>query len=203
MKTIKEVLSEADPVRYEPEISALRREATRRVVATAANTSAQLNNGKSYRFMRVATITLAVLGVLLLALRIWSPGGFATHAAVRFEIRLAEDMAAPGLQEAKIMGTERTIYLHQEIVAGNADVAGAELLQSAQEPNRFGVGLRFTPEGARKVRAATENHIGKRVAILIDDVVVLAPVVRAAIGDSAEINGNYTRDEALRIVNGI
>jgi preprotein translocase subunit SecD len=51
--------------------------------------------------------------------------------------------------------------------------------------------------------AATQNHIGRPVAILVDDEVVMAPTVRAAIGERAEINGNYTREEAERVVNGI
>jgi preprotein translocase subunit SecD len=41
------------------------------------------------------------------------------------------------------------------------------------------------------------------VAILIDGQVVMAPVVRASLGASATITGNFTRAQAERIVNGI
>jgi len=41
------------------------------------------------------------------------------------------------------------------------------------------------------------------VAILIDGSVVMAPVVRAPIGDSAVISGKYTRAEAERIADGM
>jgi preprotein translocase subunit SecD len=128
--------------------------------------------------------------------------GFETHAAVRFEVRLAEETAAPGLIEAKIAGSDRTIYLHQEIVVSNGDIASAQLLP-ARTGSQFVVGVTFTAEGARKMAAATQNHIGKPVAILVDDEVVMAPTVRSAIGGAAEINGNYTKEQAERIVNGL
>jgi SecD/SecF fusion protein len=72
-----------------------------------------------------------------------------------------------------------------------------------REGLRFVVGVHFTPEGARKMNAATQNHIDRPIAILVDGEVVMAPTVRSTIGDSAEINGNYTREQAERIVNGL
>ena len=51
--------------------------------------------------------------------------------------------------------------------------------------------------------AATASHIGKPVAILIDGDVVMAPVLTGLISTSAVIDGNYTRAEAERIVDGI
>ena len=128
--------------------------------------------------------------------------GFETHADVRFEVRLAETTAGPGLREAKIAGSERVIYLHEEIVVGNGDIDRAEMLPG-RDGLQFVVGVHFTPEGARKMGAATQNHINRPVAILVDGEVVMAPTVRSAIGDSAEINGNYTREQAERIVNGL
>jgi preprotein translocase subunit SecD len=53
------------------------------------------------------------------------------------------------------------------------------------------------------MHAATEKNIGKRMAILIDGVVVSAPVVNDVISDVAVINGHITKQEAERIVAGI
>jgi preprotein translocase subunit SecD len=128
--------------------------------------------------------------------------GFEAHAAVRFEVRLAEDTPAPGLREVKVPGSNRSIYLHPEIVVGNGDIERAEVLPG-RDGGQFVVGIIFTTDGTRKMLAATQNHIGRPVAILVDDEVVMAPTVRAAIGERAEINGNYTREEAERVVNGI
>ena len=70
-------------------------------------------------------------------------------------------------------------------------------------PDRFGVSVPFLAAGAERVRQATATHIGRPMAILIDGVVVMAPVVRSPIGDSAVISGNFTQTEGERIVNGI
>jgi SecD/SecF fusion protein len=53
------------------------------------------------------------------------------------------------------------------------------------------------------MRKASGNHIGKPVAIIIDGRVVMAPVVRSPIGDSALVTGHFTKAEAERIVHGI
>jgi preprotein translocase subunit SecD len=50
----------------------------------------------------------------------------------------------------------------------------------------------FTPSGSEKFLRATDNHVGKRVAILIDGQVVASPSLKSAIRSSAEINGNFT-----------
>jgi preprotein translocase subunit SecD len=123
-------------------------------------------------------------------------------AAVRFEVRLAEENPAPGLREVAIPGTDRKIYLHQETVIVNGDIARAQVAQSAGASN-FGVDVTFTAEGAAKMLRATQNHIGRPLAILIDGDVVTAPVVRAGIGTSATISGSFSRAEAERLVAGI
>ena len=53
------------------------------------------------------------------------------------------------------------------------------------------------------MRQATASRVGKPMALLIDGEVVLAPVVRSVVSDSAMITGDYTQAEAERIVNGI
>jgi hypothetical protein len=61
----------------------------------------------------------------------------------------------------------------------------------------------FLPSGAQRIRQATAAHIGRPVAILIDGRVVMAPVVRSPIRDSAMITGRFTQAEAERIADGI
>jgi preprotein translocase subunit SecD len=53
------------------------------------------------------------------------------------------------------------------------------------------------------MRQATEAHVGRPVAVLIDGRVVIAPVVRAPIKESATITGSFTRAEAQSIADGI
>jgi len=63
--------------------------------------------------------------------------------------------------------------------------------------------VEFLPAGAERMRQATAIHLGHPVAILIDGEVVIAPIVRSAISDSAAITGDYTRAEAERIASGV
>jgi preprotein translocase subunit SecD len=63
--------------------------------------------------------------------------------------------------------------------------------------------VHFLQAGAERMRQATANHLGRPVAILIDGKVVTAPVVRSLISDAAMITGDYSREEAERIADGI
>ena len=67
----------------------------------------------------------------------------------------------------------------------------------------FGVSVTFNAEGAARMLRATQSHIGRPLAILIDGEVAAAPVVRSPITTSAIISGNFERTEAERIVGGI
>ena len=94
------------------------------------------------------------------------------------------------------------IYLHQEIVVTNSDIARSRVVPG-DGPSRFGVGVEFNAAGTQKMRQATANHGGRPVAILIDGDVVMAPVLKSPISTSAVISGDFTEAEAQRIVNGI
>jgi preprotein translocase subunit SecD len=95
----------------------------------------------------------------------------------------------------------RVIYLHPEIVVDNDDIAQSWVLQDGAD--RFGVSVQFLPAGAERMRQATATHVGRPMAMLIDGAVVMAPVVRSPISDSAVISGNFTQAEAERIADGM
>ena len=59
------------------------------------------------------------------------------------------------------------------------------------------VSFRFDTSGAQKFGKATTENIGKRFAVVLDGVVITAPVIRSAItGGSGIISGNFTSQEA-------
>jgi SecD/SecF fusion protein len=59
------------------------------------------------------------------------------------------------------------------------------------------VGLDMTGRGGRVFGQITEKNVGKRFAIILDEVVRSAPVIREKIlGGSAQITGDFTYDEA-------
>jgi preprotein translocase subunit SecD len=86
-------------------------------------------------------------------------------------------------------------------VLNNDDIAQSWVSQDG--PDRFSVSVQFLQSAAERMRQATTAHLGPPMAILLDGKVVMTPVVRSPITDSAMITGTVTRAEAERIADGI
>jgi hypothetical protein len=203
MKTVRDLLRDADPLRNEPDQVEGERDRLRQaVVAAASDVTAPSSAWFRAPVALLATVALIVVGLVAVGSQIWPHGGATLQAAVRFEVRLAEDQPGAGLREARTAGSERVVYLHQEIVVTNDDIAQSSVIQG-NGPSHFGVTVQFTAAGAQKMRQATAGHVGRPMAILIDGEIVMAPVLRDPISTSAVISGDFTKAEAERIVNGI
>ena len=113
--------------------------------------------------------------------------------ASQLEIRLAETIPAAGLTEALVTGSNQRVYLHPTTLATNVDVTSARVIDMG---GQFGVSVTFSDAAATRMRSGTSPHLGKPVAIVVDGQVISAPTLRAAIGNSAVINGNFTADSA-------
>ena len=199
MTSLKNLLQDADPVRHEiPRLDAARE----RIRSTMLQTTPVDRSAPSLRarLTLAAAVALAVIGVAALGYQVWVNGATPVLAAVRFEVRLAEKQPTPGLVVAQIADSRELIYLHPEIVVSNDDIAESWVYEDGPG---FGVAVRFLPSGAERMKQATTAHIGRPVAILVDGAVVMAPVIRAPISDSAVINGVYTRAAAERVADGI
>ncbi len=119
--------------------------------------------------------------------------------AVRSGYQLALDKPDPTTQRA-----ERRIYVLQ----ANAELSGADISKAAMEygsatstdpniANKPYISLEMNNEGARKFETATANNIDRRLAIVLDDIVYSAPVIRDRIsGGRAQITGRFTAQEA-------
>jgi hypothetical protein len=201
MSTLRQLLQEADPLRYEvpPILETLRARVEPAPVPTTSS-------GTPIRARRRLLAWLPACAAVVLVLSWASYQGRAplmtpVAAQVRFEVRLAEDTAAPGLYVATVANGGPLVYLHPEMVVGNDDIAQVWVVDDGSP--RFSVGVQFFPGGAERMRQATAGHVGRRVAILIDGTVVMAPVVRSPIGDAAVISGQFSREEATRIARGM
>ncbi|HHF97894.1 MAG TPA: protein translocase subunit SecD [Candidatus Aerophobetes bacterium] len=92
------------------------------------------------------------------------------------------------------------------LVKKEALLTGSAIKDARVEINQWGqpyVALDFTKEGAEKFADITGKHVGERLAIILDNVVKSAPVIKTRItGGKAVIEGNFTMEEAneLRIV---
>ncbi len=202
MKTVRDTLREADPLRHEPDRLEQERDRLRQAVVGASGVITPSSRWAPSPIALVVTVALIVVGIMSLGSQLWPQEGATLQAQIRFEVRLAEDQPAPGLRGVRADGSDRVIYLHDEIIVTNDDIAQSRVVPG-DGASRFSVAVEFDAAGTQKIRQATASHIGKPVAILIDGVVVMAPVVRAIIGASAKINGDFTRAEAERIVDGI
>lgn len=89
----------------------------------------------------------------------------------------------------------------------DTDLSGADLRKASviiDTGQSGGIGtnqpqiqLQFNSDGIKKFREITQNNIGKRVAIYLDDQIIIAPTVQSAITDGrAVITGQFTIDEA-------
>jgi preprotein translocase subunit SecD len=70
----------------------------------------------------------------------------------------------------------------------------------SSQTNKMSVSLSFEAQGARKFEQITEENQGKRLAIVLDDVVYSAPNIQEKIaGGNALITGSFTDEEATRL----
>jgi hypothetical protein len=203
MKSVTELLRDADPLLHESMASSERDYRRKAVLSAASGALDHAGPRPRPRLTLVVTLGFAMIVVLFLGERLWFPLFSNVYAAtVRFEVKLAEEKPAAGLREAKVSGTDRLVYVHAEAIVTNSDISRARIIQ-VDHSSRYSVGVEFSPSGTEKIRAATAGHIGKPVAILLDGQVIMAPTVRDPIAESAVISGDLSKTEAEKIAKGI
>ena len=90
----------------------------------------------------------------------------------------------------------RTYLLHGETLLSGDLLRDARVRIDTRYNTPF-ISLRFSSEGARIFEDVTSANVGKRLAIILDDKVYSAPVIRERItGGNAVIEGNFTMEEA-------
>lgn len=86
---------------------------------------------------------------------------------------------------------------------GAASITGQHLLDAKVAFDNLGrpvVTLKFNKDGTHLFDELTAHNIGRQVAIVLDGVVISAPVVQERIsGGEAQISGRFTTDEAQRL----
>jgi len=94
-------------------------------------------------------------------------------------------------------GSERVLGAY--LVREEADVTGDYLTDARvnfDRQNRPIVGFTFNDEGGRIFGKVTQENIGKQLAIVLDDRVYSAPVVRSQITMRGQIEGRFSPEEA-------
>jgi len=95
-------------------------------------------------------------------------------------------------------GLEKTTYLFlQERALMTGDSIKTAFVQVGGDFNEPYVAMQFTDPGARQFDKTTSDNVGKRLAIVLDDIVRSAPVIKERIsGGNAQITGSFTHEEA-------
>lgn len=109
--------------------------------------------------------------------------------------KLQEEIAEKGYE--LLLDKEENVFL----VEKKADVTGASLgsakIDFGGQFNQPHVALEFKSDGAKKFAKVTGDNINRRLAIVLDDKIQSAPVIRSKIPDgNAIIEGNFTTQDA-------
>jgi SecD-like export protein len=117
------------------------------------------------------------------------------------QFHLAESSPAPGLQEAKIQGSDQPIYVHKLAALTQKDIEKAAM--GNDNSGSPAIDIFFTQDGAKKMAKLTSENIDKRLAIVVDGKTVSAPVIRSTISTRAQISGSFSEKEIKRIVDSL
>ena len=93
------------------------------------------------------------------------------------------------------------------VVLEGTDVADAQAGSTSDQvtsSRKYIVELTLTDEGAQKFAEATQENLGKQIAIVYDGEVISAPTVQSAITDGrCQITGDFTYEEADQLASTI
>ena len=104
-----------------------------------------------------------------------------------------------GMELAFEREKETNRVLSAYLMSDKADVTGDFLTDARVQfdrQNRPTVGFTFNADGGRIFGKLTQESIGKQLAIVLDDRVYSAPVIRSQITMHGQIEGRFTPDEA-------
>ena len=144
--------------------------------------------------------------------------GVPTGAFVREEdIPIVNDYLAKAAADSALFGDTQMFWDHDTRTISNVkgkmlyfvgrtvELSGDQVASAErrfdldyERPNTPGVSLTFSNRGATRFAQVTKSNVGSHLAIVLDNVVRSAPVIREAIrGGRASITGSFTDQEAL------
>ena len=148
--------------------------------------------------------TCAVLGLLALAgcAELGRTASDSSQQSKKVSIRfcLAATEARDGYQPVKDEQGQ-TLFVKPDAVLTEADVKRASLMESQR---RTIILLEFKPLAADRLDRETAEHLGDRLAIFLDDRLVMSPVIRSRIEQGkAAVDGDFSKERADEIVRAL
>ena len=123
---------------------------------------------------------------------------------VKVEFRQADEQSRDGWIESHMTVNEpvrKAIFVANQAVVETGDIARASVL--SDEDGNPCVTFEMTSRGAAKLRLATQDMIGQKLAIMVDNQVVSTPIVRDVLEQHIQVTGAFTFDEAQTIVDSV
>ena len=119
---------------------------------------------------------------------------------VSLRFHLAIDQETEGYDAAKDEGG-RPLYVAPSSFLTERDVWNATVYASER---RYLIELEFTPGGALHLQWATEDHVGQRLAIYVDDELVMTPIVPAPITQGRLfLDGEFSKRRAEKLAGAL
>jgi preprotein translocase subunit SecD len=135
----------------------------------------------------------------LLELKIVEQGPFASEELAKqaYNNNVPPDiLLLPGASDPAAGAAPGTVFyaVRRASVVTGRDLRNAR--PSLDENNLPAISFSLNSEGARKFGTATEQNIGRQLAIVLDGRVTTAPVIQSRISDEGRISGSFTQQEA-------
>jgi hypothetical protein len=124
-----------------------------------------------------------------------TPAPSTQPAASSVGFYIAQTDAAADLMQVKL--SDATVYVQRQPVLTRADLTEAAALVDRQGKNF--VGLRFSPEGARKLSQVSAQNVGKLLVLVINGQLVAAPRIAEPLNRGVLAFGVDTAQTATEI----
>ena len=128
-----------------------------------------------------------------------------TFQMVDIDTSLADALAGRLPPGSQVLESDRSLdgagNPLQYVVQARAIITGEMLVNAAatldQQSGGYAVSLRFNAAGSRRFGEATSENVGRLFAIVLDDKVISAPVIREPIlGGVGQITGGFSAEQA-------
>jgi SecDF, P1 head subdomain len=163
---------------------------------------------RSIRWVGLAAGLLVAAGVLTWGYAKLPGAAPVTPVATRasgplaaFAIHLLATGPGFGVVEAASPDGGEPVYVRPERYVSEADVRSAWVERAE---GRCRVGIRLTAGGTRKLADLTRDHVGERLALMVDGEVVMSPTIRSEITDGlVALTGHFSDDRCEQLAQGL
>ena len=120
---------------------------------------------------------------------------------LNFEVRLVDERSKAGLPELNVYASAQKFFVGDSVFLQNKHILSADVIDRDSQPK---VKVRLTDEGRILFADFTRHHVGRQAAILVDQKLISAPRINAAINEGILlIVGFFSLEEAISIAEGI